>query len=69
VAFGRGHDIVTVVTRLPVGLRRRGGWGDTELTLPAGEWRDVLSDQRVASTRLEEILRGSPVALLVREAS
>jgi (1->4)-alpha-D-glucan 1-alpha-D-glucosylmutase len=69
VAFGRGHDIVTVVTRLPVGLRRRGGWGDTELTLPTGEWRDVLSDQRVASTRLEEILRGSPVALLVREAS
>ena len=29
VAFRRGGHAVTVVTRLPAGLRRRGGWADT----------------------------------------
>jgi (1->4)-alpha-D-glucan 1-alpha-D-glucosylmutase len=34
VAFARGRA-VTVATRLPAGLRTRGGWGETALTLPA----------------------------------
>ena len=42
VAFRRGHA-VTVVTRLPVGLRRSGGWQDTTLPLPAGAWADLLT--------------------------
>ena len=48
VAFVRGGKAVTVVTRLPRGLRERGGWGDTRLELPpsTGEWRDVLTGQR-----------------------
>ena len=37
LAFDRG-GAVTVVTRLPVGLAGRGGWGDTALRLPAGTW-------------------------------
>ena len=40
LAFDRGGAI-TVVTRLPVGLAGRGGWGDTALDLPAGSWRDA----------------------------
>ena len=39
LAFDRG-GAVTVVTRLPVGLAARGGWGDTTLRLPAGSWRE-----------------------------
>ncbi|MBO0828513.1 MAG: malto-oligosyltrehalose synthase, partial [Streptosporangiales bacterium] len=37
VAFSRG-GAVTVVPRLPVALRAAGGWGDTSLELPPGEW-------------------------------
>ncbi|MEP9362661.1 malto-oligosyltrehalose synthase [Nocardioides sp. CN2-186] len=64
LAFDRGGAI-TVATRLPVGLAAR-GWDDTELTLPAGSWRDVLTD-RPASTSLAELLSEHPVALLVKE--
>jgi malto-oligosyltrehalose synthase len=42
VAFRRGRAI-TVATRLPVGLRQRGGWDGTTLQVPAERWRDVLS--------------------------
>ena len=64
LAFDRG-GAVTVVTRLPVGLARRGGWGDTVLELD-GSWRDVLTD-RVVGRRLDDVLRDLPVALLVRD--
>ena len=65
VAFDRGGAI-TVVTRLPVGLERRGGWDDTVLELPPGSWRDVVSD-RVVTSSLAELLGRQPVALLVRD--
>ena len=65
LAFDRG-GAVTVATRLPIGLERRGGWGDTELDLPGGAWRDVLTD-RPTSARLAEVLETYPVALLVRD--
>ncbi|MBB5956778.1 (1-_4)-alpha-D-glucan 1-alpha-D-glucosylmutase [Saccharothrix tamanrassetensis] len=64
VAFER-TGLVAVATRLPVGLAARGGWGDTELPLPPGEWTDVLTS-RPASTRLADLLDRYPVALLVR---
>ena len=67
LAFGRGTRVVTVVTRLPVGLGRAGGWRGTTLSLPRGHWRDVLSGTdwsgRVA---LDGLLAGLPVALLER---
>jgi (1->4)-alpha-D-glucan 1-alpha-D-glucosylmutase len=65
VGFDRG-GAVAVVTRLPVGLRRRGGWGDTELALPAGHWTDVLTGRRFAgpAVRLADLLTAYPVALL-----
>ncbi|MGI5242829.1 malto-oligosyltrehalose synthase [Dactylosporangium sp. CA-139066] len=64
VAFDRGGAL-TVATRLPVGLAESGGWGDTELKLPAGDWVDALSG-RPASAALADILATYPVALLVR---
>jgi (1->4)-alpha-D-glucan 1-alpha-D-glucosylmutase len=64
LAFDRG-GAVTVVTRLPVELGRRGGWGDTVLDLD-GRWRDVVTG-RVVGTRVDDVLRELPVALLVRE--
>ncbi len=67
VAFDRG-GAVTVATRLPVGLGRRGGWADTSLELPPGEYRDVLSGRRASGVvALADLLRDYPVALLARE--
>jgi len=66
-AFLRGGHAVTVVTRLPAGLRRRGGWADTALPLPELHWRDVLTGARHAGLRppLSELTWRLPVALLV----
>ena len=35
LAFARGGAAVTVATRLPAGLRDRGGWAGTVLPMPA----------------------------------
>jgi (1->4)-alpha-D-glucan 1-alpha-D-glucosylmutase len=67
VAFQRGGHAVTVVTRLPAALRRRGGWADTVLPLPELHWRDVLTGVRHAGLRppLAELTWRLPVALLI----
>jgi (1->4)-alpha-D-glucan 1-alpha-D-glucosylmutase len=66
LAFDRG-GAVTVATRLPLGLERRGGWGDTRLRLD-GRWCDVVTGRtHDAQPRLDALLDHLPVALLVRE--
>jgi len=66
VAFDRG-GAVTVATRLPVGLRRAGGWRGTALELPSGEHVDRLTGERYAGrVKLAELLGDYPVAFLVR---
>ncbi len=64
LAFDRGQAI-TVVTRLPIGLAARGGWGDTTLELPPGRWTDLVTGTDVTSTRVADLLALHPVALLV----
>jgi (1->4)-alpha-D-glucan 1-alpha-D-glucosylmutase len=56
LAFDRG-GAVTVVTRLPVGLAARGGWGDTVLHLPSGPRAvaALLGDRPAAVFVLEEL--------------
>jgi len=66
VAFARADDVVTVATRLPVGLRANGGWRGERVELPAGDWRDVLTD-RPTDGGLDGMLDTLPVALLIRE--
>jgi malto-oligosyltrehalose synthase len=70
VAFCRGGQAVTVVTRLPAGLAAGGGWRGTVLPLPPGDWRDVLTGTRYPGPRppLVELTRRLPVALLVPAA-
>jgi (1->4)-alpha-D-glucan 1-alpha-D-glucosylmutase len=77
VAFARGGDragvgpAITVATRLPVGLRGRGGWSDTVLALNGGRrgWVDALTGAVFHGEHvpLGELLRALPVALLVPE--
>jgi (1->4)-alpha-D-glucan 1-alpha-D-glucosylmutase len=76
VAFQRGGQAVCVATRLPGGLRRRGGWSGTVLPLPpvgpAPGWTDVLTGRVFGATRevpLAELTRRLPVALLIPEVS
>jgi len=68
-AFRRGGPAVTVVTRLPVSLRRAGGWRDTALPLPAGVWTDLLTSAvyEGGAVPAAELTRRLPVALLVPE--
>ena len=67
---GRG-PAVTVATRLPVGLRERGGWSDTVLPLNGWGrgWADALTGAVFRGERvlLGELMRALPVALLVPE--
>jgi (1->4)-alpha-D-glucan 1-alpha-D-glucosylmutase len=67
IAFQRGGHAITVATRLPAGLRRRGGWAGTALPVPEGRWRDVLTGATHSGPRplLSDIEIRLPVALLV----
>jgi (1->4)-alpha-D-glucan 1-alpha-D-glucosylmutase len=69
VAFIRSGQCVTVATRLPAGLRRKGGWQDTALLLPPGQWRDVLTGAVHAGDEvpLAALTAALPVALLARQ--
>jgi (1->4)-alpha-D-glucan 1-alpha-D-glucosylmutase len=66
VAFDRG-GAVSVATRLPVGLGRRGGWGDTVLLRRPVPAIDVLTGRRyeAGAVPLSDLLATYPVALLV----
>jgi (1->4)-alpha-D-glucan 1-alpha-D-glucosylmutase len=68
LAFDRG-GVVTLATRLPVGLSRHGGWGDTTLSLDGHSWTEVFTGTSYGGNRLAvaELLRTYPVALLVKE--
>ena len=72
VAFGRGSisdpvapAVITVATRLAAILERYGGWRDDTVTMPPGEWVDVLTG-RPAVERVRDLLADLPVALLRR---
>ncbi|MEU9509977.1 malto-oligosyltrehalose synthase [Micromonospora sp. NPDC048170] len=65
VAFDRG-GAVAVATRLPLGLARAGGWGDTTLSLPVHEAIDLFTGRVYSGgeTALADLLATCPVALL-----
>ena len=64
VAYARGGQVVAVAPRLVLGLGD--DWGNTALTLPPGEWSDVLDGERRFEGRVDlaELLGPFPVALL-----
>ncbi|MDQ6875269.1 MAG: malto-oligosyltrehalose synthase [Actinomycetota bacterium] len=65
LGFARAGAVITLSTRLPVGLARRGGWTTTRLQLPAGSWTDRLTGRAFAgAVRLADLLDRLPVALL-----
>ena len=81
VGFLRGGTVISIAPRLVVGLARAGGWSDTVVTLPEGEWVDAVwgTGTYEGSVELARLLPGAvdnlpvveprpPVALLVRQA-
>lgn len=68
VAFDRGGAI-TLATRLPVGLARRGGWDDTVVDVGSAPVVDVITGRHLAGgeLRLADVLERYPVALFVEE--
>jgi (1->4)-alpha-D-glucan 1-alpha-D-glucosylmutase len=66
VAFLRGGNVLTAVTRHPVTLSES-GWSDTSLALPDGEWSDRISGARFRGrVQAVELFAHLPVALLER---
>jgi (1->4)-alpha-D-glucan 1-alpha-D-glucosylmutase len=65
LAFMRGRGAATVVPRLVGALD--GQWADTMVELPAGRWRNVLTDSPVADGRMAALVARFPVALLLKE--
>ncbi|MDT0266306.1 malto-oligosyltrehalose synthase [Streptomyces sp. DSM 44915] len=68
VAFVRADRVLSAVTRLSQRLATRGGWADTQLPLPPGDWRDPRTGQRHRErVWLDRLFATEPVALLVNE--
>jgi (1->4)-alpha-D-glucan 1-alpha-D-glucosylmutase len=65
LAFARGEGAVTVVPRLAAGIN--GAWADTAVEIPAGHWRNALTDEPIANGWMTELVPHFPVALLLRE--
>ena len=62
------QDVITLVTRRPIGLGRDGGWGDTTITLPEGIWTDRFTGNAWSGTVTVAAMFGTyPVALLVAD--
>ncbi|WP_193047485.1 malto-oligosyltrehalose synthase [Mycolicibacterium baixiangningiae] len=67
VAFLRGDDVLTAVSRHTVQLHER-GWGDTELTLPDGSWTDRITGRRYTGTvTAADLFAELPTVLLERD--
>jgi len=68
IAFDTG-GVITVATRLPIGLAEKGGWGDTTIDLPLGRYRDAVSGTVIhaegSAVLASDVLAAGPVALLV----
>jgi (1->4)-alpha-D-glucan 1-alpha-D-glucosylmutase len=66
VAFARGAEVLVAVSRWTFRLDET-GWGDTVLTLPDGQWTDVLTARRWnKSVSAVDLFGELPVALLER---
>ena len=63
-----GLDVVALATRRPLLLEDRGGWGETTVTLPDGQWVDRLTGRSFTGTvPVADVLDILPTALLVAE--
>jgi (1->4)-alpha-D-glucan 1-alpha-D-glucosylmutase len=65
LAYMRGRGTIIVAPRLVGSFN--GEWADTNVDLPAGRWRNVLTDSPVVSGLMKELTARFPMALLLLE--
>ncbi|GAB4266649.1 MAG: malto-oligosyltrehalose synthase [Candidatus Rifleibacteriota bacterium] len=67
VAFMRGTEVMVVVPRLTLKIRKK--WGSTRIILPEGNWRDIFTGQihKAGSNKLKDLVKHFPVSILVKE--
>ncbi|MCP1386686.1 malto-oligosyltrehalose synthase [Corynebacterium sp. TA-R-1] len=66
VGGAKGLSVIALATRLPLELEARGGWGDTTVQLPDGEWTDRLTGRTFSgAVPVADVLATLPAALLV----
>jgi (1->4)-alpha-D-glucan 1-alpha-D-glucosylmutase len=67
IAYLRGADVLTVAPRWPL---TRKDWGETAIVLPAGTWRNRLTDEVYSggAVAIAKLVSTSPVALLTCES-
>jgi (1->4)-alpha-D-glucan 1-alpha-D-glucosylmutase len=67
IAYQRGKDVLVVAPRW---THESNGWGETLVKVPAGSWRNRMTNEEVGggTVKVAELLAGFPVALLTREA-
>jgi (1->4)-alpha-D-glucan 1-alpha-D-glucosylmutase len=68
LGFRRGDDVITMVTRLPMTLRR--GWGSTTVDIPQGRWTNNMTNEVIDGgiVKLKSVFEKFPVALLTLES-
>jgi (1->4)-alpha-D-glucan 1-alpha-D-glucosylmutase len=66
VAFTRGNQVMVIVPRLP--LQLDGSWDSTSISIPPGQWLNVLDGDEVSSGEIElsSLLNRFPIALLAK---
>jgi (1->4)-alpha-D-glucan 1-alpha-D-glucosylmutase len=65
LAFRRGDDLIAAVPRFTMSVN--GDWGDTNLPLPRGEWKNFFTGVSArGAVSPQELFGEFPVALLVR---
>jgi (1->4)-alpha-D-glucan 1-alpha-D-glucosylmutase len=69
VAFARSRSAITVVPRLMAKVR--GGWDNTMVDLPSGNYTNVLTGERLSGgpASIDRLLSAFPVTLLERDGS
>jgi (1->4)-alpha-D-glucan 1-alpha-D-glucosylmutase len=70
IAFIRGTPAAVIAIAQRRALTRRGRWGDTMISLPDGDWRNLCDGSHVPGglIALPDLLGAFPVALLERAA-
>ncbi|HIW95506.1 MAG TPA: malto-oligosyltrehalose synthase [Candidatus Corynebacterium gallistercoris] len=72
MGFRRGEDVAVLTARWLAILDQQGGWGDTTVSLPEGEWVNTLAPdaQHVSGVvNVTELFADRPQALLIRKTA
>jgi (1->4)-alpha-D-glucan 1-alpha-D-glucosylmutase len=65
IAYMRGGNAAIVAPRLIASFK--GDWSDTQVELPPGRWKNVLTDSLLENGRMKVLTEHFPMALLLRE--